>query len=247
MFLRLVSHNVRQGQATALAEAYNDNITSVLRQQPGCVFVSLLQNVTNQKECVSLTIWNSKTEADEYERTGVFKQLFDLLVPYFEESNEFTMALNENLSIEYVPVPIEPNVARFDDDQTKKEYITRFNAAPYAAQIIRLSIPSDKSGEFEETFESTITAKYRGHKGFIHLILLRNKMEYTIISFWDETFDFQGMSSEGIEGLTREIFAFLPDDVQSRLSKKQTKLSTVSSNDIQSFLYRCLTAEWTKQ
>ena len=244
MFLRMVSHKIRTNDSIEITSAYRSEIITRLKGQRGCAFVSLLQNISNQKECVSLTIWNSKAEAEEYERSGVFKQLFALLIPYFEESTEFAFTLSEDLSIEYSPVPIEPNVTGYDEEESKKENIKLLHSTPYAVQIIRLSIPQEHYPQFEETFSSAITPKFRQQKGFMHLILLKHHADCTIISFWDESVDFSEFSVQAIEEFTREIVSFLPDDVQWRIVKKQSRLSTVSSSDIQASMYRCLVGEW---
>lgn len=247
MFLRMVSINIRVEQAVKIASAYAENVITALRTQPGCSFVALLQNVSNEREAISMTIWNSKAEADEYERSGVFHRLVESLRSFYEESNEWAFNLTEDFSIEYTPVAVEPTVTGFDDAATQKEYIKRFKETPYAAQIIRLTVQPERSADFEEVFNRVILPKYQQTKGFIHIILLRKEKECSIISFWNESFDFRSGVGNVTIDFTRDIVSFLPSDVQWRVLQKNSQLRSVSSEDIHSSMYRCLVGEWITQ
>jgi heme-degrading monooxygenase HmoA len=247
MFLRMVSINIRAEQAVKIVAAYEENVITALRKQPGCSFVALLQNISNEKEAISLTLWNSKADAEAYEKSGVFHRLVESLRSFYEESSEWAFTLTEDLSIEYTPVSVEPIVTSFDDAATRKEYIRRFKGTPYVAQIIRLTVVPERSSEFEEVFNRVILPKYQQTKGFIHIILLRKEKECSLISFWDESFDFRSGAGNVTLDFTRDIVSFLPSDVQWRVLRKNSQLSSVSSEDIHSSMYRCLVGEWITQ
>ncbi|MEW6062299.1 MAG: antibiotic biosynthesis monooxygenase [Bacteroidota bacterium] len=245
MFLRMVSMGIREEHSLKIAEEYDRNVVSALRTQPGCSFASLLQNISDKKDCVSLTIWNSKNDAVRYEKSGLFKRLVESLRTFYEESNEWELKLSDDLSIEYTPVQVDPTVKGYDDDDTEKEYIRKFNITPYAATIISLSVQPEKIREFQEIFVANVIPKFREHKGFIHIILLRKNTEFNIISFWDETIDFgSSFNDQALRSLTESIFELLPSSVQWQVSHKAAKTSFASSEKITASIYRCLTGEW---
>ena len=248
MFLRLVSMGVQAEHTAMFAKAYDENVISVLRHQPGCSFASLLQNVDDHKDCISLTIWDSKEETDEYEKSGVFKKLVESLRTFYEESNEWELKLTDDLSIEYTPVQTDPSLKQFNDDDTEKEYIQKFNVTPYAAKIITLTVQPDKIQEFQDIFASKLIPKFKEQKGFIHIILLRKNNEFNIISFWDETIDFNSASGEQpLRSLTRSVYEVLPSTVQWQVSHKAARSSYASSEEIKAAVYRCLIGEWFKK
>lgn len=245
MFIRMVSMGVQAEHSEMFAKAYDDNIISALRVQPGCSFASLLQNIHDHKDCISLTIWESKNETDEYEKSGLFKKLVESLRTFYEESDEFELKLTDDLSIEYTPVQNDPSLKQFDDNDTEKEYIKKFNVTPYAVKIITLTVQHDKIQEFQEIFASKVIPKFEEQKGFIHIILLRKGSEFNIISFWDETIDLDAApGGQSLSTLTRSIFNLLPSSVQWQVSHKASRSSFATTEEISASVYRCLTGEW---
>ncbi|MCK9410269.1 MAG: antibiotic biosynthesis monooxygenase [Bacteriovoracaceae bacterium] len=245
MFLRMVSMGVQAKDSDIFAKAYDENIISVLRRQPGCSFASLLQNIHDSKDCISVTIWESKEATIEYEQSGVFKALVESLRAFYEESNEFELKLTDDLSIEYTPVQNDPTLKQFDDTDTEKEYIQKFQITPYAAKIITLTVLPDTIQEFQEIFAEKVISKFQEQKGFIHIILLRKNNEFNIISFWDETIDLgNDTGSQSLTALTRNIFTLLPSSVQWQVSHKASRSSYVTTEEMKASVYRCLTGEW---
>ncbi len=245
MFLRMVSMGVQAEHTEMFAKAYDENVISALRVQPGCSFASLLQNVHDHKDCISLTIWETKAETDEYEKSGLFKKLVESLRTFYEASDEFELKLTDDLSIEYTPVQKDPTLKQFNDEDTQKEYIQKFNATPYAVKIITLTVQHDKIEEFEEIFSSKVIPKFKEQKGFIHIILLRKNNEFNIISFWDETIDLDAApGGQALSTLTRSIFNLLPSSVQWQVSHKASRSSFATTEEISASVYRCLTGEW---
>jgi heme-degrading monooxygenase HmoA len=245
MFIRMVSMGVNADHSEVFAKAYEDNIISALRIQPGCSFASLLQNIQDHKDCISLTIWESYKETEEYEKSGLFKQLVESLRTFYEESNEFELKLTDDLSIEYTPIQKDPTLRQFDDSDTEKEYIKKFNVTPYAVKIITLTVQHDKIQEFQGIFASKVIPKFKEQKGFIHIILLRKNNEFNIISFWDETIDLDtSPGGQNLNTLTRSIFNLLPATVQWQVSHKASRSSYAATDEISASVYRCLTGEW---
>ena len=245
MFLRLVTHIIRAEESEKNAETYARSVLSGLRSTKGCAFASLLQNTGNAQECISLTIWNSRKDSVDYEESGVYRQLVDSLRPFFAESTEWKLELSEDLSLEYTPIQVEPTVERFDDSVAGSENISKLKAKPFAVHILALTVQENQIGTFETIFSSDIHPKYKAHKGFIDLILVRQHHKFHIISFWDETVDIQSSSGTySMSQLLESIYKILPSFVRWRVSHDSAVHTLASSEDITTAVYRCLTAEW---
>ncbi|MFA6456058.1 MAG: antibiotic biosynthesis monooxygenase [Bacteroidota bacterium] len=245
MFLRMVSMVVRAEDSVVFAREYDSNIITALQHQPGCCFATLLQNTTDTKDCISLTIWESKQLADEYEKSGVFKQLVESLRSFYEESNDWELKLTDDLSIEYTPVQLNPSVKGFDESDTEKTYNLKFNITPYAVKVITLTVQADRVQEFQEIFTTKIVPKFNTQKVFIHIILLRKENEFNIISFWDETIDLgSSLGEQTLHTLSRSIFELLPSSVRWQVSHKASRSSFASSEEMTASVYRCLTGAW---
>jgi len=245
MFLRMVTHIIRAEESEKNAETYARSVLTALRSTRGCAFASLLQNTDNAQECISLTIWNSRKDSDEYEKSGLYMRLVDSLRPFFAESTEWKLELSENLSLEYTPIKVEPTVERFEEPVASSENISGLKAKPFAAHILTLIVQEDQSRAFESIFSSEIHPRYKMHKGFIDLILVHEHHKFHIISFWDETVDLQSSSgSYSINQLLESIYKILPPFVRWRVSRGSATHASVSSEDLKETTYRCLTAEW---
>jgi len=245
MFLRMVTHIIRAEESERNAQVYADSILSALRSTPGCAFASLLQNTQNAQECISLTIWNSRKESNEYEESGLYRKLVDELRPFFAESTEWKLELSENLSLEYTPVKVEPTVERFDDSVAGSDNISRLKAKPFAAHILEVTVREDQSSAFETKFASDIHPKYEAHKGFIDLVLVREHHKFHIVSFWDETVDLGSASGiTSVDQLLESVYKILPSFVRQQIAHGSGPHTLASSEDVRSAAYRCLTAEW---
>ena len=245
MFLRMVTHAMRSEESEKMAETYHRSVISNLRTTKGCVFASLLQNTINTQECISLTLWDSQKESFDYEESGLYKQLVDSLRTFFVASDEYELKLSEDLSLEYTPIQLEPTVERFNNSVAGSEDISRLKANPFAVQILALTVQEDQIHTFENIFSSDIHPKYKTHKGFIDLILLRQKREYHIISFWDETVDIQSTSGiHSINELLASIYKILPSFIRWKVSHSSAVHTSASSEDIKATVHRCLAAEW---
>jgi hypothetical protein len=124
------------------------------------------------------------------------------------------------------------------------ENISRLKAKPFAVQILTLTVQEDQVHNFEAIFSSEIHPKYKIHKGFIDLILVREHHKFHIISFWDETVDIESSSGiHSINQLLESIYKILPSFVRWRDSHESTVHTSASSEDLKATVYRCLTAE----
>jgi heme-degrading monooxygenase HmoA len=241
----MVTHAIRENEGERMAVAYGRNVLSALRTTQGCVFASHLQNTANPQECISLTIWDSAKESNDYEASGLYEQLVDSLRPFFVESNEWKLELSKDLSLEYTPIQVEPTIERFHQSVAGSEQISRLKAKPFAVQMITLSVQEEQVDAFERIFASEIHPKFKLHKGFIDLILLRKEREFHILSFWDETVDLESSRSpQSVHQLLESIYTVLPDFVRWRMTHQSAAQTSASTEDIKSAIYRCLVAEW---
>jgi heme-degrading monooxygenase HmoA len=245
MYLRLVQHHIKPEVAAQMSVTYDRVILTGLRSTAGCVFASLLQNIDDPRDGVSMTIWESQSAATAYEESGLFQELLKSLRPYFIESNEWALRLSDDLSLEYTPLVSEPTITRLSDSASGPNEISRRRMKPFAVHQFMLTIKEERMTEFESVIAKQIHQQYRKNKGFIDLILLRSGREYHIVTFWDETVDLLPSSGiQSIQGLVATFSSLLPDFVQWRSTHRSASQISASSEDMKTTVYRCLAAEW---
>jgi quinol monooxygenase YgiN len=73
--LRIVRLQVQPGKLGEARDLYSDVILPVLRSVTGCRQAFLMGNVAADNELVSITIWETRADAENYERSGRYQQL----------------------------------------------------------------------------------------------------------------------------------------------------------------------------
>lgn len=74
-FLRIVSVHVKPDRFEEYKELYQREIIPTLVTTRGCLFSCLSTSAGDTREAVSVTLWNSRADAEDYERKGTFDNL----------------------------------------------------------------------------------------------------------------------------------------------------------------------------
>ncbi len=74
-FLRIVSVHIKPGKLEEYKQLYERDIIPTLLSTRGCEFSCLSTPTEDSNEAVSVTVWNSRTDAEEYEHKGTFSNL----------------------------------------------------------------------------------------------------------------------------------------------------------------------------
>lgn len=86
MFVRMTFTRMDPANIEAARTMYNsDEVSGVIRKQKGYRFHHLLTSVDKPGEGVSLTAWDSRENAEAYERSGIYKELIGKFGSYYTE------------------------------------------------------------------------------------------------------------------------------------------------------------------
>lgn len=75
MFVRLTYISFLPGQIEEAKKIFIKEIIPVVKQQNGIESIMLLEPTDTSGEYISLTIWKSSINAQEYESSGIYKEL----------------------------------------------------------------------------------------------------------------------------------------------------------------------------
>ena len=95
MFLRLVSVTVKPDKIEEFTRIYENEIVPILRAVPGCRYASLTESTQKENEFISLTMWDSKRDADEYEQHGAYKDLLQKVKHTMSDLFQWKMQLEK--------------------------------------------------------------------------------------------------------------------------------------------------------
>ena len=85
MFVRLTYFGFKPEKLEELKKFYNETAIPTLKKQKGNLECKLLEPVDKKDDYISMTIWESKEDADAYHSKGVYKSLVDQVRPYFSK------------------------------------------------------------------------------------------------------------------------------------------------------------------
>jgi len=92
-YTRLVTQKIAAGQGENFRAIYTDEVLPVLGNTPGCLAVYLLENLDEPREFVSLTVWENRDRAEDYERSGLFLELVNRVSPTYPQLMRWKLTL----------------------------------------------------------------------------------------------------------------------------------------------------------
>lgn len=95
LHVRLVSMKLREGKSEEFHRKYTNEIVPALQLTHGCRYIYLTENLHNKNEVISLTIWDSKKDADAYEKSGEFAALVDRVNDLLSHFYQWKIALEK--------------------------------------------------------------------------------------------------------------------------------------------------------
>lgn len=98
MCLRIVSAKVQPERALELRRIYKQEVIPALQRAKGCQYAYLTEGAEDAEEAISVTVWDSKRHADEYERSGLFEVLLGKIRHTFSDMYQWKMELEREFS-----------------------------------------------------------------------------------------------------------------------------------------------------
>jgi quinol monooxygenase YgiN len=95
LYVRLVSVKLQEGKLSEFRRLYNEEIVPVLQNTNGCRYIYLTESLQGDNEIVSITVWDSKKDADEYENSGQFDELIQKVKHTFSHFYQWKMQLEK--------------------------------------------------------------------------------------------------------------------------------------------------------
>ena len=77
MWVRIVSLKLRPGKLEEFKRLYSGQVIPALRKVKGCRYIYLTERSDRKDEVISVTSWESKEDAENYEQSGLFARLLE--------------------------------------------------------------------------------------------------------------------------------------------------------------------------
>ncbi len=98
-FIRFFSMTVKEERLDEFERIYNGEILPALKTTPGCTGAFLIKNLKDRHHLVSLTLWESASAMEKYEKTGVFAALLERVSHTLSEFFQWKLALEKGKAV----------------------------------------------------------------------------------------------------------------------------------------------------
>lgn len=249
MLMRLVEVTLKPDSLDELESIYRNKIIPVLEATPGCLFAGLLQSITKSNQLVSLTLWESKVQAQAYVESGRFQKNLDMAVPFMEESSEWKIQLTKENTLDYKPVKQEPIIKSYrlaTDSQSISEEMT---ISRKYLRVLSLQLIPGKEDQFKEIYYVAIQPELEKVPGCRYSFLIDNSEEnQEMLSFtiWDDLESVELYEQQGkFQPLLEKVQHTLAELYQwkMKLEKQHGSAASVSSRDIDINKFTLVTGE----
>lgn len=103
MCTRILSQKVMAGMGEEFDEIYRSEIIPALQKTEGCLYAALMERIRHygedtgreNREMISITIWENREAADQYENSGEFDRLLQKVKHTFSQLTRWSMSMKQ--------------------------------------------------------------------------------------------------------------------------------------------------------
>jgi len=95
MYLRILSVQLNPGKLDEFRSIYEKNILPALEKLKGCRFAFMTTSGEEENKVVCVSLWDSKQDADAYEKSGLFEELREKTQHTYSDFYRWKMALEK--------------------------------------------------------------------------------------------------------------------------------------------------------
>src|SRR3990172_2359030 len=189
MYLRLVQARTKLEEVSNLQALYTNTIIPTLHGIPGCLYACLMQSNKNPEDMVSMTLWESEEDAEEYVKGGLFEHLMKQVRPMLSNTSEWRVRLSKETKVEYSPSQQEPVISTYPvtlDLPTKQTDGSR--AKSLFLRLVSVNLKPDMKQEYHRLYVNEIIPTLLETKGCLHAYLImpsRGDSQSISVTIWD--------------------------------------------------------------
>ncbi len=201
MFMRFLQLKLKPDYISDFKYFYETEVTKELYKTPGCLFAGLIKSKPEENEFISLTFWQTQIQAENYERSGAFKKLFDQSKIFLSESSEWKVQLSEDMELKFGPVEEEPVIKKYSVAvQNGGHDDFQLASSNMYLRVLSLIIQNDKIDEFKKLYSEVIIPTLKSTKGCRYVFLtesISEKNEFISVTIWDSKEDAKEYETNG--------------------------------------------------
>ena len=247
MLMRTVHLKLDTDRLLELRQAYADIIIGELSHTRGCLYAGLLQSVDDPGNGISLTLWNTSSDADAYERSGAYRKLWDQSKQYLAAIPEWTVHLTDDLQLEYTPVEDEPVVLRYEaPGPTDPSAFAPQGKGRLYLRILSLHVRSGMLEEFSTLYRREIIPGLRRVPGCHSAFLIGEKgdpRKLISVTIWNSKADAEQYEHHGDFTAMNERVGYTLENSTRWKTEEHRVEHVLGSDDMTASGYTLLTGQ----
>jgi quinol monooxygenase YgiN len=202
MYMRFLHLKVKVTDPDVVSSFYDNTVIPELQKINGCLFACLIQNNKLTDDYISLTIWDSKIVAENYEKCEAYKKLHIRFEPLLAESSEWKIQLTEDLELQYKPVKEKPQVKDYsvaikstDVKEIEPSILNRM-----FLRLVSMKLEKNKIDKFKKIYENEIIPALQKTNGcsYAYLVESTRKIDEVVsITIWENKKSADNYESSG--------------------------------------------------
>ncbi len=189
MYLRFVQIKLMPEHIAAARTTYDEKVIPALQQVKGCLHASLVQSTHHADEYISMTLWESREDAEAYEKGGVFQKLWEEGKKFLAGSSEWKIHLSEDFTLTYEPVTEGPAITAYEIPAVSGSSLLPHEAlGSLYVRIVSNQIRHGKLEEFKQIYETEIKPEIQKAKGCRYVSLtgnIKDSDKVISLTIWD--------------------------------------------------------------
>ncbi len=238
MYLRFVQARAKIEEVEHLRSLYASSIIPALEGIPGCLYACLMQNGKEPDDIVSMTLWESQEDAEEYVKGGMFEHLMKQVRPMLSDTAEWRIQLSNEMKLEYSPSQHEPVISTYPvtlDLPTKQMDGSRPKSM--FLRLVMVNLRPDMKEEYHRLYVNEIIPSLLETKGCLHAYLImpsRGDNKSISITIWDTKDDATAYERSGqFTSLVNKVKHTFTDLYQWKMELDKSKQrQSVTTDDL---------------
>ena len=202
MYMRLIQAKYKPDSLSKIRQIFDEKIIPRLQKTPGCLYICLMKSQFHQDEAISMSLWDTKTSVEDYEKSGLYNEFLEEIKPHLSESSEWKIQLSKDLTLEYQPVPEEPVVKSYSTTvQTDEKIPAHETTSLMYLRITSAKIQPGKMEELRKIYSEEIIPSLRTVRSCRYAFLTENiekENEAISITIWDSKQDADDYETSGL-------------------------------------------------
>lgn len=249
MYMRLFQTRMDPDLVEGFKELYENKIIPALQDLPGCVCATLVKNDQGQDEYLSMTLWDSQSHAEAYEKSELFRELLEEAKPFLASSSEWKIQLTEDFSLDYQPTQEEPVVTSFPVvEQSRAQADTVGESNSMHLRVVSLKTKPGMENDFKKLYREIILPALDSVQGCRYAYLTESAQESTqfySVTIWDDREAAERYEKSGLfDRLTDQVKHTFSELFQWKMSLEQEQgKRVVTTDDLKVEHYSVVTRE----